>query len=253
MTDIDQLLDQAAEHLGDELTAGEPLAAATTRLLRAQHAIARAQLATLRERSPAAADTRIHVDGQVNRRFAEALRGAVQGGRPFTAGAIAVSIDGGEPLPCDLQVDVDAIDVTVGASLPEPDPAWEVRDAAGHFHAWAKDRTLPTLRLEAAYPDCEPGCDHDNDLCAGPTGRTYRCRLCSEVVVPGTTGWRETGWREFQPGAKTFTMRVHGEPFTIDGEVSIVVTSGQRRLFGTGWMNGPNTLTSHNLAERLAS
>lgn len=48
MTEIERLLAEAEEHLGDEPVAGEDMAALQSRLLRAQHAVLRAQIAALR-------------------------------------------------------------------------------------------------------------------------------------------------------------------------------------------------------------
>lgn len=49
MTEIERLLAEAEEHLGDEPVAGEDMAALQSRLLRAQHAVLRAQIAATRE------------------------------------------------------------------------------------------------------------------------------------------------------------------------------------------------------------
>lgn len=49
VTEIERLLTEAEEHLGDEPVAGEDMAALQSRLLRAQHAVLRAQIAAIRE------------------------------------------------------------------------------------------------------------------------------------------------------------------------------------------------------------
>lgn len=90
-------------------------------------------------------------------------------------------VDGIPVWSVELERGVDMIDVTtIGDSIP--DPGWEFRDPAGHYHAWTKDGKLPTLdlRLKEHVP-CE---DMDECGCGGTDVTANYCRICGAEVDP---------------------------------------------------------------------
>jgi hypothetical protein len=104
-----------------------------------------------------------------------------------------------------LSVEVEQIDVRTMTEATEADPAWSFTDAAGHFHAWSKDSTLPTLRSwrdESSY--CEMCRDeHEGEL-------QWACMICLTVVKPGTRV-RAVQPPDTVPGRKSW--RIEGLPF----------------------------------------
>lgn len=89
----------------------------------------------------------------------------------------AILVDG-KPAKGTLTIDQDWIDVTMSVES-RPDPSWEYTDTYGHFHAWADDRTLPTLKAESVHVPCG-----HNDECEGYHTDEYRCLICQEEVFP---------------------------------------------------------------------
>jgi hypothetical protein len=216
MIDVQQLLDEAAEHLAAGITVGEPAGAALTRTLRAQHAVLRAQIAALRQ--PA------------------------QAGPPPTKAAppapMTVSINGGQPLACSVRFEQDMIDVS-SLTASKPDPAWQMVDAAGHYHAWAKGGQLPTLTIVEVPEPCEE-CDDDEDdePCEGHTRTEYQCRLCHQVIEPRTVPDEAARNRRI-PGRSNHIILIDGltdqPPPETTGLVSVKVTAGAKTMFGPGY------------------
>jgi hypothetical protein len=103
-----------------------------------------------------------------------------------------------------LSVEVEQIDVRTMSKATEADPAWSFTDAAGHFHAWSKDSTLPTLRSWAESSYCET-CqeEHEREL-------QWVCTICVATVKPGTRV-RAVQPPSTVPGRKSW--RIEGLPF----------------------------------------
>lgn len=104
-----------------------------------------------------------------------------------------------------LSVEVEQIDVRTISKATEADPAWSFTDAAGHFHAWSKDSTLPTLRsqLDESYYCGQCRDEHEGEL-------QWVCMICAAVVKPGTRV-RAKQPPSTMPGRKSW--RVEGLPF----------------------------------------
>lgn len=101
-----------------------------------------------------------------------------------------------------LTIETDMIDVTTG--LPGPDKAWRFTDANGHEHYWSADAYYPTLKVVVDRvwwcSDCND--EHEDDH--------LECKLCGEVIVPGTVG--PSPFRTFAPGPRSAFL--NGEPIS---------------------------------------
>lgn len=139
-----------------------------------------------------------------------------------------LTIDG-VPVAGTLSMDQEWIDVSVSAES-RPDPSWELRDAAGHFHAWAEDGTLPTLKSVAVHMLCSE-CGKD-DCCDGWDSTERRCILCDEVVKPTWIVDTNPPWRQM-PGRKDWVAEVAYE-VPIGRSVSIVLVTEGHTYFGFG-------------------
>lgn len=97
-----------------------------------------------------------------------------------------------------LTIETEMIEVT--SMLPRLDPHWKFVDQAGHEHH--ADGT----KYQVEYPtldvrEREYYCYQCLDL---HTESSWVCKLCSEVIEPGTTG--PSPIREFIPGMTTYRM-----------------------------------------------
>jgi hypothetical protein len=142
-----------------------------------------------------------------------------------------VRIDNGPPLDADLVIDRQVIVVESLGSIP--DRAWIHVDAAGHFHAWAADETLPTLTEHHEQQPCDGSC---GGVCEGEgyTVTTWTCRICTEPVEPGTIPGphtrhmpRLTDWR-----VEVRRQRGVPPPTVLGHEVSIRATVDRTEHFG---------------------
>lgn len=125
-------------------------------------------------------------------------------------------VNGKSLVNCELNVEVEQVDVT---TRTEPDPHWTFIDAAGHFHAYTKDFTLPTLRRVEIFVAVEPEMDDDDEPLAGEldefwdgVGADYsytehHCRICDENIVPGT---RSTMGQKSVPGRTSWSVDITG-------------------------------------------
>lgn len=121
--------------------------------------------------------------------------------------------------------------------LDDPDLDWEYTDPAGHFHAWAKDKTLPTLVTSRRDVPCNGGCGL-GPSCEGYSDVLWHCRICEAVVEPGTvTEFNAT--RRF-PGLKHWSLAAHGgvELWNCDREVGVRFQHDDREWFGIGYVTG---------------
>lgn len=72
------------------------------------------------------------------------------------------------------------VDTVQSASAFKPDPSWHVVDANGHYHAWAANGTLPTLRVQYL----EDTTHSYEDEGEAPSRPHYYCHICSEEIDP---------------------------------------------------------------------
>jgi len=158
-----------------------------------------------------------------------------------------VAINNATPVECELDYQVERIDVTT-ISGTEPNPAWEFVDAAGHYHAYDTEMKVPTTR-QVAFPmphdDNCPQHDLDDDYlddyaielvddvnhaddepCEGWTRYETQCELCGEQIAPGR---RPQGPKSI-PGRSSWTLKVPGQ-YSLTDRVSIKVTAGSRTTF----------------------
>jgi hypothetical protein len=149
---------------------------------------------------------------------------------------MGASIDGATPLPCNVRVHQEWLDVSSGLPSRRPDPSWELVDKRGHFHAFTGDGKLPTLAEETVRKPCPGGCD-DPD-CEGIAVTRYRCRICRKKIQPRWVSVYDNLDRRM-PGLKSWSVEVNDlsgavVPPAVGELVSVKVTSGGRTYFGIG-------------------
>jgi hypothetical protein len=158
-------------------------------------------------------------------------------GKPMTSTLtgtdITVSIDGGLPLPCELRVERQVIDVS-SATARKPDMSWTFVDEAGHFHAFDHEGNLPTIvrREERVQPDFEDeGRDTDDDFYDDYNYLVthIECGLCGGKVEPRYVA---DDPRKLIPGLIEYTLTVRGA--VPSGRFSVLVTTPKRLFFGFG-------------------
>lgn len=149
------------------------------------------------------------------------------------------SINGGEPVPVQFEIQVERIDVST-MTASKPDMSWEFRDAAGHYHAYDHQGELPTVvrREEVIRVDRDDALDEgaeavhldDDDLEWMEDAYTVthiECALCGEEVDPKRLA---VDPHKVIPGRTSYTLTLHG-PIPA-GRFSVVVTTGDRVFFG---------------------
>jgi hypothetical protein len=142
---------------------------------------------------------------------------------------LAFWIDGKGPYQGSISFEQDWIDVST-MTESRPDPGWIFTDAAGHFHAFAEDGDLPTLKSVTINVPCAGGCGEVEDGdCGGYDDSEYRCRLCAEVVTPKYDITYPPPKRA--PGLKRWTAEV-ATVLDGNGEVSIVADMADITYFG---------------------
>lgn len=102
-----------------------------------------------------------------------------QGVETFSGRAI---VDDG-PVAAVARIAVEVEDRVEESRLPRPDLSWSALDKEGHWHAYAGDGSLPTLREERKHKGCGLKGDHTDD-CGVYTVIRYRCRICDRKVRP---------------------------------------------------------------------
>lgn len=141
-----------------------------------------------------------------------------------------VSLNGAAPVPCQLSIQTDQIDVST-FTASKPDPSWEFVDAAGHFHAFDHEGNLPTVarreELIRAEPDAEE-LDDDWDV-SEYTIIHMVCALCGERIEPRRVP--DNPYRTI-PGRTSYTVTLHS-PIP-DGRFSVVVRLTDKVWFGFG-------------------
>jgi hypothetical protein len=152
----------------------------------------------------------------------------------LTGTDITVSIDGGLPLPCELRVERQVIDVS-SASARKPDMSWTFVDKAGHFHAFDHEGNLPTIvrREERVQPDFEDEEDRDTDddfYDDYDYSVTHiECALCGEEIQPQ---YVPDYPQKLIPGPTEYSLTVRGA--VPSGRFSVLVATPKRLFFGFG-------------------
>lgn len=131
-----------------------------------------------------------------------------------------------------LRVETDRIDVTMAGNSYKPDPEWTHVDKAGHFHAFAGDRSLPTLERYEKHLNCDGSC---GGVCEGEgwTETRYRCRACGKRVKPGYVVDVPGGTPRTIPGRTSWGVTVETVEPPPTGTVS--VRCGSAGLAGRDW------------------
>lgn len=95
---------------------------------------------------------------------------------------VMVTVNNGEPIPGYLIID-QGYETVWSATATKPDPDWTFIDDAGHFHAYAADGKLPTLRGEQRHVSCDGSC---GGLCddEGYSETEWHCLICGVPVIP---------------------------------------------------------------------
>lgn len=155
---------------------------------------------------------------------------------PTTVSTLTASIDGGAEVPAELDIETEQIDVTTTGKTV-PDMAWEHVDQRGHYHAWTDGGELPTLDVRSEHEECTGSHDLDPDDplfidCEGYDVTVHSCKICGEIVEPGTKFIPSFG-REYTPGRTTWTVRV-GAHLEHGQSVSVLLRTGASSAFGIG-------------------
>lgn len=151
------------------------------------------------------------------------------------ARGLTVSIDGGEPLSCTVEVEQEWIDISTGIAT-KPDPTWEYTDPAGHYHTHDKAGDLPTLKPTEVHVPCTGGCGLDDDQpCDGYTVTEYHCAICGAQVEPRYVPDEAARNRQI-PGLKHWKITIDGHNDSVpqlgSGPCSVKIEGGALTRFG---------------------
>jgi len=135
-----------------------------------------------------------------------------------------VSINGADPVPGEVSVETEMIDVST-MTASRPDMRWEYVDAAGHFHAYDNDGNLPTLVRRDDNPRSVAEEYYDDEYVPWH----LECDLCGEEIQPQRLA--DDPHRTI-PGRTTFTVTVQAK--VPQGRFSVVATTPDRVWFGVG-------------------
>ena len=151
--------------------------------------------------------------------------------------ALAVGLG---PFPCTLEVTQEYVDVSSFTSESRPDLAWEFVDEAGHYHAWTKDETLPTLDCHVQHSTCGDSGNRQTDLdemdeCGGEDHMISVCKLCTEPVEPAYV--TEAPRSKVVPGRSFWEATIYGVHLKVATQVSLSFSepaTGRVHYFGIG-------------------
>jgi len=150
--------------------------------------------------------------------------------------AVRIRVDNRDPLPGGMEMGTDVIDVTTIGGRTLPNLAWEFTDPAGHFHAWDRAGTTPTLDKNLVHHLCEAeshevGDGDDEDPCACWSEVKYACSICGWEVEPATMTDHSP---EVVPGLSWWSVEVRGLELERGAKVSVVITAGDEtpKFFG---------------------
>lgn len=160
-----------------------------------------------------------------------------------TAGIqLQARVDAQGPFRASLEQHTDVIDVSTAWGTQAPNLAWEFVDEAGHYHAWTKAHTLPTLDLHVEHVPCV--LEHeDPDECGGEDKTTYACRLCGAAVEPPYV--RDSS-KQVLPGRSWWDAIIYGVHLEMGMRVSVAFSdapTGRARWFGIARVVGQEVTT----------
>lgn len=137
-------------------------------------------------------------------------------------------VGGYTAMSAELEIIQDVVDVTtLGAT--KPDPAWEYRDHAGHFHAFTKDGKLPTLR--SMLKEHVPCHDMGECGCGGYDVRALYCAACNQEVTPEYLPDLD---RRYLPGRRHWVVTVTGLALAMGTLTTVRFRSGFSTLVSSG-------------------
>jgi hypothetical protein len=152
--------------------------------------------------------------------------------------------DGQGPFSCALEVTQQYVDVSSFSGERHPNLAWEFVDEAGHYHAFAKDETLPTLDRHVTHRTCGE-LDHlhtdldEVDECGGYDEIRTVCKLCAEPVEPAYV--TEAPRAKAIPGRSFWEATIYGVHLEVGSKVSLAFSepaTGRVQWFGIGGVVG---------------
>lgn len=149
------------------------------------------------------------------------------------AGATEVVIDGHGPYECEIEV-TQQVEMVRSYTAIKPDVGWEHTDSRGHFHAFAADGSLPTLREVRVHVFCDGSCGFESG-CEGYDRAYYERLICGERVKPvfePDHAARTLGVPV--PGAKTTIITVHADRVLPEQKVSVRISQGDAEMIGIG-------------------
>jgi hypothetical protein len=147
--------------------------------------------------------------------------------------------DGQGPFNCLLEITQEYVDVTTIGGVHVPNLAWEFVDEAGHYHAFGKDESLPTVDRHVVRHECsDPECDGVDEI------RTV-CKLCAEPITPA---YNVDSGQKAIPGRSFWEASILGVHLAINTKVSLSFSepaTGHVQYFGIGQVVG-NGLETHD-------
>lgn len=99
------------------------------------------------------------------------------------------------------------------------DPGWTHVDPAGHFHAYGKEGSTPTLRAAVRHVPCDGIHAFPVEDCDGYDVTDYTCRICSAPVEPGHVRQESA----VIPLGQTWTVKVRNDPTPLPFGVQVTV------------------------------
>jgi hypothetical protein len=157
-----------------------------------------------------------------------------------TFGTAEITVNNGQPMPGELNIEYQIIDVT-SSTATKPAMSWTVIDDQGHFHAYDDKGELPTLIARGRHIECDGSC---GGVCEGEGYDIveYFCAICGQQIEPERVS--DTGPKSI-PGRMMWEARVQPEQ-QITGKVTVRIATGDKTLFGVAeartdaWSTGPN-------------
>lgn len=156
---------------------------------------------------------------------------------------VRIIVNNGDPMDGTLSIDVET-ETVYSDNATKPDPHWNTVDEAGHFHAWARSGTYPTLVTVLRHVPCDGMC---GGVCGGEgyDEIDYHCRICNERVEAGRMD--DSGAHHFTVG-RTWAVEVEGlvgqatqgriEIGPNRERVTVRIVEGGRAWFGVAEVGG---------------
>jgi len=146
-----------------------------------------------------------------------------------TFGTAEIIINNGQPMPGQLNVEYEIIDVT-SSTATKPAMSWTLIDDQGHFHAYDDQGELPTLIRRVRHVDCDGAHDFldEDGECEGYDIVEYFCAICDQQIEPERVP--DTGQKSI-PGRMMWEARVRPEE-QITGKVTVRIVTDAGTQFG---------------------